>query len=351
MPHNRLVTALLEKADNTNPTALDRLSEDAPSALSSLANHMEPIEASRMHTKLARGLATMLATTAKGEDSQVRLANWIAEIARRIDPADLRSPGSPAIETLTTAVEEEKAGVGRANLCWGLAPLAERLGPDEADKICRPPAEELVRSFQTETNGESRKSLVRGLAALTIRLAPKRAIQTVRLFAARMEKDGDWARDSIDGNSLKYQFYYLFGALDAHDARVAARLLVSALAEEKDPGIRLSLAAGLCRIAERMESADAAKICGPVVAEMAAALVAKTSYFIYLSDGFAIVATRAARAEAGRAAHVLADALISANDADVRRQLAQRCRSWRVDWIAPWPHKSAHLLFVCSETH
>ena len=71
-----------------------------------------------------------------------------------------------------------------------------------------------------------------------------------------------------------------------------------------------------------MKSADAAKVCGPVVDDMAAALVAKTSYFNYLSDGFAIVATRVSPADAARAAHVLADAMNSATDANVRRDLA-----------------------------
>ena len=95
-----------------------------------------------------------------------------------------------------------------------------------------------------------------------------------------------------------------------------------ALAEEKDVGIRSSLAAGLCRIAQRMESADAAKVCGPVIDNMAAALVAKTGYSYYLSDGFAIVASRVSPADAARAAHVLADAMNSATDANVRRDLA-----------------------------
>ena len=89
-----------------------------------------------------------------------------------------------------------------------------------------------------------------------------------------MERDGDWG-ESRDGSSEVLILLPLRSLKSATDAERTARLLVSALAKEKDVGIRSSLAAGLCRIAQRMESADAAKVCGPVIDNMAAALVAK----------------------------------------------------------------------------
>ena len=51
----------------------------------------------------------MLANTAKAKDSHAGLADWIAGIAKRVDPADLRAPGNSVIQILTTALEKEKA--------------------------------------------------------------------------------------------------------------------------------------------------------------------------------------------------------------------------------------------------
>ena len=50
----------------------------------------------------------MLANTAKAEGSSAGLADWIAGIAKRVDPADLRQ-GNSVIQILTTALEKEKA--------------------------------------------------------------------------------------------------------------------------------------------------------------------------------------------------------------------------------------------------
>ncbi len=74
-----------------------------------------------------------------------------------------------------------------------------------------------------------------------------------------------------DDNSLVTVFYYVFTDLDPFDAESTAKLLVAALAQEKDSAIRATLAAGLCRLAERMSPAEAGRVCGPVVDEMARA--------------------------------------------------------------------------------
>ena len=86
-------------------------------------------------------------------------------------------------------------------------------------------------------------------------------------------------------------------------------MLAAALAQERDPKVRWWLAAGLCWMAEKMDPNEAARVCGPVVADMGEA-VAPASYIRHsVIDGFAIVASRQSVAVASRSARVLADAI------------------------------------------
>lgn len=101
---NTLVAAVLLETGKSDATDLRHFLMQAPSTLSSLSDRMEPIEASRMYARLSHGLATMLANAPKTEVSHVGLADWIAAIAQRVDPADLRAPGNSVIQVLTTDV-------------------------------------------------------------------------------------------------------------------------------------------------------------------------------------------------------------------------------------------------------
>ena len=127
-----------------------------------------------------------------------------------------------------------------------------------------------------------------------------------------MEESGEWLLEPGDDGSLPTTFYYLFTQLDASDAGAAARLLVAALAEEKDQRVRASLGAGLCCIAGRMEAEEAARVCGPVAGEMATALTTRPGHASHIVDGFDAMASHLGFAEAARAGNVFASALKSA---------------------------------------
>ncbi len=170
-------------------------------------------------------------------------------------------------------------------------------------------ADNLIGSIGTTPSKSSMNALIVGISALTVRLAPAQAIRVVRLIAARMEESGDWLLNPGDNASLATTFYYLLNELDGSDASTAAKLLVAALADEKEPRIRASLGAGLCCIAGRMRPEEAAMVCGPVAGEMAIALTTKTSHGFYLADGFDAMASHLGFADASRAGHVLALAL------------------------------------------
>ncbi|MFI5457041.1 MAG: serine/threonine-protein kinase [Isosphaerales bacterium] len=296
--------------------------DDWSHVLATVSDRMDPIEASRLYTKFSQRLAMALEKSAKAVD-RAGLASSLAKIAKRLNPAELRQAGSPVIQILRTALEKEKVAAARGNLAWGLAPLAERLGREEAARICRPVAEDLAVLVQKETNNEAKVVLIRGLAAMAIRLAPEQAIQTVRFLAARMEHEGDWARVIAgNGSSLVENFYYLLLRLDAYDAGKAAKVLVAAIAHEKDAKVRSWLGAGLCLVAERMDSSGVADVCGPVIEDMVRAFTTKKDFTSHLGNGFVVVASHLSPSDAGKAAIVLADALNRETNGYVRNQLA-----------------------------
>jgi len=281
--------------------------------LITMTDRVEPTGSGHLFARLSENLAHTLEKSAANVDGGSAAA-LLAIIAKRLDPAELRLPGNPVIPTLRGIAEKTNDPESRALLAWGLAPLAERLGREESAKICGPLAESLIHSVRAARNENARVGIIRGLAALAIRLAPEKAVEVVRLIAASVEEGKDWGRAEGDSNSLVTVFYYLFNDLDASDSTSAAKLLVAALAQEKDSTIRATLGAGLCRLAERMNPAEAGRVCGPVIDEMAAALVAKKGHIDYLCDGFITVASQVSPHDAAHVGRVLGDALNIAPD-------------------------------------
>ena len=102
-------------------------------------------------------------------------------------------------------------------------------------------------------------------------------------------------------------------------------MLVTALGQKADPNTRWWLVAGLCVVAEKMDAEEAARVCGPVVADMGKAVAAMVVdmgnpvaangrfYSMVLINGFAVVASRQTPAVASRSARVLADAFKGEN--------------------------------------
>jgi len=204
------------------------------------------------------------------------------------------------------------------NSAKALAPLAERFGPEEPSRIWLSAAESLS-SDQTKTKRfDPGSSWINGMGALVIRLPPDMAARTARLLAGVAESRGGRA----------YDFYNLLTSLDSDDAARVARVLVAAIGQEKDPKIGWWLAAALCLVAEKMDPAEAARVCGPAVVEMGKAVATRKSsesseYNGYLIGGFVTVASRQSSTVAGRCARVLADALVEATNGYVRMQMAE----------------------------
>jgi serine/threonine protein kinase len=305
-------------AHETDRSKRDRMMQD----LTSVSSRMNRIDANRLFSKLSQKLVAAFERIEKDDDKS-SLVSVFETIANRLEPAEFRQTGDPVIRFVRTAFEKEKDADARANLAWVLAPLAERTGSEEAAKICRPLAENLTASMQQETDNAAKCAFIRGLAALVIRLSPDQAVRTVRLLAARMESEGDWARVANTHNSsLVDTFYIIFQGLDKSDAGRAARLLASAIAQEKDTKVRSWMGAGLCLIAQRMDPAETGQNCGPVVDSMTTALTTRVRYIDYLVGGFVIVASNLSQFDARRVTGMLLDALKRESDTNVRNKLA-----------------------------
>ena len=315
--HQVATTTLEALIRESDPT----VSENLTQLLITLSDRGDPAESGRLYGRFSEDLARILEKSAANADGNSAVA-LLAKIAKRLDPTDLRLPGNPVIPTLRRIAEKTEDPENRARLAWGLAPLAERLGQEESAKICGRLAQSLVHSVQVARNESAKVRIIRGLAALAVRLAPDKAVEIVRLIAAGVEEGKDWAGVYVDPNSLVTVFYNLFNDLDAFDSTNAAKLLVAAIAQEKDAAIRATLGAGLCRLAERMTPAEAGRVCGPVVDEMARALVTKTGYVVYLAPGFELSASEVSAGKAEQAAGVLAHALALEKDAFVRYHIA-----------------------------
>jgi hypothetical protein len=119
--------------------------------------------------------------------------------------------------------------------------------------------------------------------------------------------------------------------LDSDDAARVARVLVTAIDQEKDPKIGWWLAAALCLVAERMDPAEAGRVCGAAVTAMSKAVTTQKKgpsdfdepYNRYLLNGFVIVASRQDPAVANRCARVLLDVLVEERNGFLRWTMAK----------------------------
>ena len=106
---------LLQEPNVLSPGILHR-------ALTEASNRIAPIDEKRFYSSLADRLALMAQKPTKA-DGKNRALDWLAEIAKRLDSAELRQPGNPVIQILRTSIETEKTPRGAGH---------HRMGPRAA---------------------------------------------------------------------------------------------------------------------------------------------------------------------------------------------------------------------------
>jgi tRNA A-37 threonylcarbamoyl transferase component Bud32 len=287
--------------------------------LAALAGHLRPGDLGRAFAEPARSLEQALARE-KDNQARVLLARRLATVA-----AWLTAP--EAVRLLGEALAREKDPNARAELANGLAAVAGRLGPVEAGAAARSLAEALAR----EKGAGARRSLAEGLAAIAGRLEAAEArrlcagpAQTLAQALAQM-KDEPEARPNIDpifGNvaartvrgELAYGLVALVERIEPAEARrlcaEAAPALAHAVAEEKDANVRQALGESLSAVAGRLESAEAVRLLSEALPYVPTAPM----YGNDMGNTLAAVAGRLGRAEATEAARFLIQALTLARD-------------------------------------
>jgi hypothetical protein len=155
---------------------------------------------------------------AQEKDAEVRwdLADSLAAVADRLEPAETTRVCAEAVGVLIMALAETKDGEPRGRLASGLAAVAGRLEPAETARVCGDAARLLNQAFAQERDVNGQRQLATGLVAVAGRLEPAEA----------------------------------------------AGLLSQVLGQEKDRYARKELADGLAAVAVRLEPRAAAHVCG-----------------------------------------------------------------------------------------
>ncbi|MGO9470660.1 MAG: protein kinase domain-containing protein [Isosphaeraceae bacterium] len=190
--------------------------------------------------------------------------------SNRLDP-------SIAARLLAAELQRETDAYDRSLVASTLATLASRLEPAEAARICRKPIQILANALVVETDSNARNAMVGALVGLSARIEPAEA----------------------------------------------AKMLTTALAQQKEDIGRKALVKGLLSISARLEPAQAARVCG-----QAAQIVAEeTGYHDWpgLESELATVSARFEPAQTARVWGKVAQYLVT----DLARETnANTCTVW-----------------------
>jgi tRNA A-37 threonylcarbamoyl transferase component Bud32 len=286
----------------------------------------------RIDHTVANGLLAVLLEKETDWNARTEIASTIVASAARTDPtARAHFLGAVLEKEADSNLMSNQPFTGMM-MVNGMAPTpvtvlasaletaARQAEPVEASKICSRAAQAMVSALQRKKDPSDLCALAAGLAALRARLEKAEASRLCAIAAHTLITSVLLETGKSDATAVSHFLTQAPSTLSSLSDRVEP-IEASRIYAKLSHGLATMLANTAKAEDSSARLADAAKVCGPVVDDMAAALMAKTSYFGYLWDGFAIVATRVSPADAARAAHVLADALNSATDANVRRDL------------------------------
>ena len=298
----------------TNPMFFDPSSESN----SSLVERMTPPEAAKVCSRVARLVLEDLSEEKVRDLYQSRLSNppeysrlprWslssaVATLVERMSPGEAGKVGVQAARLLAEAIEKTTDSQIRRAIALDLTRVTNRMSQAEAAKVCGRVAQVLTTALEKETHDKARLSLAYGLACLAVRLSPVEAANAVRLVIHTAAHHAEDPHPS----DLEDLYNLLNEQPTPSDASRAARLIMAGFDQEKDSNARWCMAAALALMASRMEPAEAIRICGPALPQLAAALLQKGDIQSILSKGLKVV-SRSDSGQAVQASRVLAAAL------------------------------------------
>jgi hypothetical protein len=280
-------------------------------------------------------VAVELLTGALRCDNDARLASGLVAIADKIEAAGAAKilGGAFSLSARAEATEPETSSTSpQVILAKGVAAAASRLGSNEATAVCTPVAQSIASAMENERNLKhttilSSEAAADALVRLTDRLEPG---EGARILAHLLT--------SADGNQGRLQMLVGQTSICQKLANHAARLappdaaglcgqvlkLVAPIATENPTGSARELYDGLAAVAKFTEVSDAAQAARSLVSKIA--IETEPDMRLGLSRALATVASRLPSADAAAlsatAGRSLAAALENATDADSRRSLA-----------------------------
>jgi hypothetical protein len=298
---------LAQATSETNDgKALCSLAKD----LSAVVARVDSREVPAIFGRVAAALARAISRRAVGEDvpaepDTLTLAQGLRAMTNRLQPRD-------ATASLAQAMSETTDSGALQALAKELSAVAARLAPGEGGEA----ASILARAISKEMGEIRLQYLAQGLSVLAARPDPQEAGEAaaslVRAMTRTTQPDTVVLIEELE--SWAEGLVALAPRLEPRAAGEAANTLVRLMAETKEPDKLPPLSEGLAAVAARLESGEAAAVCGRAAAILAQAMSEKTD----------LVAVRllAARLEPKEAANRIVDAISKTTDGEALHWLA-----------------------------
>ncbi len=280
-----------------------------------LTDRLEMVESERICLPVAENLSAALAKQAGNFDERgFSLVKGLGAMMIRLPP----DRAAKAVRLLATVAEATKGDMGSRTVDFYY--LIGGLDPPDAARVARV----LVVALDQEKDSKIRWWLAAGLCCVAERMDPNDAMQICEPAAVDMASAVATTKRS--GN-LNYNQYIVNGfkttmsRIDQVHAGRAAAVLSDAVERETDAQALDNLATALSSVVDRLEPAQAARICSQALRVLTSALVNETN--INRSTSLAsAVSTIARHLEPIQAARTLVAALERAKVAEVCYRLA-----------------------------
>jgi hypothetical protein len=222
--------------------------DDLVSAFASMFERLEPAAAAEVAGQAARTLTRSLesATNATG---RAALAPALTAVFRHLNPTE----AAQSVTRVKAVLDHEKDFFTHARLASSLAAVAGQLEPAKARQV-------LTDALEREPEKSARYSLASELIAVCRRLRPAEALPLAGRISAALDHEEDAQVRWLLASAFVATARSLDALQAAQFAGHVARTLANALEREADPNARRALATGLGAAASLIERAEAARI-------------------------------------------------------------------------------------------
>jgi tRNA A-37 threonylcarbamoyl transferase component Bud32 len=292
-------------------------------ALAALAVWMDPAEAARLSVATAGRLADALAKEVNLV-ARPHLAGALVALAAHLRPAE----AAVLAQQLADALAKAPNVPTRTTLAGALATVVARMDPVEAAQLSATVAQQLADTLAGETETAARAALARSLKVVAAWMDSKDATALAQHLTEALRKEPANAVRAALAEALAV----VAARVDSPEVVALARHLADTLPKASGtPLVRSTLAGTLAAVVERLNPAEAERLCTPAARQLAALLARQTAanslVKAEMAEALTAVAARINSAEAAKlsapAAKQLTDALAGETGPVARAALAR----------------------------